>query len=202
MKRAKLIAFEGIDGSGTTTQVQAVADHFREKGISVFTTFEPSSGPVGKVIRKWLQKELPPPSDMVMATSFMVDRLHHYETEILPALFKGKHVFTDRFSLSTFVYQGFYSPLTKIMQIDKLLEVPFPDLTLVLDLPGEAAFERIGKRNDKKEIYEEKNFLCDIALRYKNLPSNYNIPHSIIDATKSVEEVTKDIVKILEPVLT
>lgn len=200
--KGKLIAFEGIDGSGTSTQVRRVSDYFWDKTENgILTTFEPSSGPIGKVIRSWLQKELPKPSNRMMTVSFIVDRLHHWATAILPALGKGQHVFTDRFSLSTLVYQGFYSSLPWIGQLDKLLKVPDPDLTLVLDLSVEEAFSRIDQRGEAKEIYEELELQKSLRCRYLDIPKRHGMSHKIIDASKSKEEVTKKIIEILKPLL-
>jgi len=198
----KLIAFEGADESGTTTQVKAVADYFSGKlEKPVHTTFEPSSFPIGKVIKSWLRKELPRPSERVLATSFMVDRLHHWESQIKPILMDGRHVFTDRFSLSTFVYQSVKQPLKWLQKLDYFLGVPFPDLTLILDLPVDVAFERISKRGEEKEIYEEKEFQKIVANGYRTLPSELDMPYKIVDVSQSEREVTEDIISILQPIL-
>lgn len=138
--RGRFIVLEGIDGSGTTTQSRRLADALAARGVDVLLTFEPSSGPIGKLIRKALRRELEevplrridPDATLVdasapelarqggpgshelswaaMALLFAADRLDHVATVIEPALAAGKTVISDRYVLSSLAYQSVTSP--------------------------------------------------------------------------------------------
>jgi dTMP kinase len=138
--RGRFIVLEGIDGAGTTTQSRRLADALASRGIDVFLTCEPSSGPVGKLIRKALRRDLgdepvrPPDPDATlvdasapelarrgnagsrelpwssMALLFAADRLDHVAYVVEPALAAGKTVISDRYVLSSLTSQSVTSP--------------------------------------------------------------------------------------------
>ena len=103
--RGTHIVLEGIDGAGTTTQRGCLAEALIERGYDVHQTAEPSSLPVGKLIRQALQKEIAwEPTQMALA--FALDRLDHVQQEIEPAMAEGKIVLSDRYVISSLVYQS------------------------------------------------------------------------------------------------
>lgn len=187
------IALEGIDGSGHTTQAHALAKALTEMGRSVYVTAEPSTGPIGKVIRDFLQGRV---SDFKrfqesLTLLFAADRLHHYDTEIKPKLDAGTDVICDRYVLSSWVYQGLQVTEDWVRRANQF--APLPELTLIIDTPIAEAKERRDIRGGIEEIYEVQHLQETIRDRYLELaPSVHAV---IIDGTGSQEEVTRRLVK-------
>src|SRR5690606_1380005 len=143
------IVLEGIDGAGTTTQAERLAELLRGWGKSVVLTREPTSGPIGRLLRTTLGGGLTDAEGervdldwAAMALLFAADRLDHVRREIEPALLRGEVVISDRYDLSSLVYQSATCPegasatpwLTQLNARARR-----PDLTLVLDIPPEVA---------------------------------------------------------------
>src|SRR4051794_5711725 len=105
MTAGKLIVLEGIDGAGTTTQAQRLGKHF---GARVHVTREPSDGAAGILIRQILRGEYHPYDHTALALLFAADRLDHLKREIEPQLQKGVHVISDRYVISSLVYQSLF----------------------------------------------------------------------------------------------
>jgi dTMP kinase len=158
------IAFEGIDGSGKTTQARLLFERLHSIGIPIVLTREPSDGPYGQTIRQYLfeQKEL---SDQEWFELFHQDRLDHIQNIVQPALDQGIHVITDRYYLSSAVYQSDSS-----WSVDRIIEfserrLPQPSLCILVDVDPRVAATRTtlrGSRDsfeqaeEKQSIYREK----------------------------------------------
>ncbi|MBL4819281.1 MAG: dTMP kinase [Deltaproteobacteria bacterium] len=183
------IALEGIDGSGHTTQARALQKALAAQGRDVYVTAEPSAGPVGKVIRDYLQGRIGnferfPES---LALLFAADRLHHIATEIKPKLEAGIDVICDRYVLSSWVYQGLEVTEDWVRRINQF--APLPDLTLVIDTPLIEAKQRRDLRGSVQEIFETQKIQENIRERYLDLaPSVHAV---IVDGSGKSEEVTK-----------
>jgi len=180
------VAIEGIDGSGKTTQIPLVAAKLEEAGYQVHITTEPSSGPLGSTLRKYLSN--PHSHTAVDALLFAADRVEHYFDEILPQLESGKIVITDRYKLSSIVYQGL-SGISDAWLIQINSQVPDPDLTILLDVPVEEAVERLGSaERTHLEKFEKNNLLNKLVDRYKSISVTQRIS---IDASQSITKVTE-----------
>src|SRR5690242_14637174 len=105
MHRGMLVALEGIDGSGTSTQMGPLAALVRARGCEVVTTAEPTGGPIGMLLRQALRRQLRL-DDATLALLFAADRLDHLSHEVEPALARGAVVLTDRYILSSYAYQS------------------------------------------------------------------------------------------------
>lgn len=199
---ANYIAFEGIDGSGTSTQTAAVAEALRAEGRQVLTTHEPSNLPTGKLIREALASEDVP--DEALALLFAADRLHHFQRVVRPALMSGHIVLSDRCVLSSFVYQQPVDTFGWVPIINK--HAVFPSLVFFLDVPVEVAWERVSRRGSV-DRFENETKQKEVVEGYKetmtvmdDISVFESSPFRIIDATKSVQEVTAAIVTaILSP---
>ena len=159
MKRGKLIAFEGVDGSGKTTQIARLAEALRERGLAVETTFEPTNGETGKRIRAMAQSDERVSPELELEW-FVTDRREHVEQMIEPALSSGRWVLTDRYTLSSVAYQGARGlPPDEILRENEA-QFPLPDLALILEVEVDQGLRRVRERCGIAEpAFENREFL-------------------------------------------
>jgi dTMP kinase len=161
----RFVVLEGIDGSGTTTQAKRLAAELERRGTRVCLTCEPSSGPIGVLIRQALGRKLPLTDGgaprafdwSTLALLFAADRLDHVDSVVLPALREGKTVVSDRYDLSSLAYQSVTAPegdgvVPWIRELNR--RARRPDLTLVLDVEADVAERRRALRGGPPEIFE------------------------------------------------
>ncbi len=203
MIEGTFIVIEGIDGAGTTTQTARLCERFQERGLPMLSTREPTTGPVGSLLRQALTHRFVvpgfhgarPPSWKTMALLFAADRLDHLEAEIVPNLLDGVSVVSDRYDLSSLAYQsatsdgadGVVEWLRAINQHARR-----PDLTIVLDVPSDLAGQRRQKRGQAVELYEFVELQRKLAEAYaqaERLVPQDRVVH--IDGTGPVDEVAK-----------
>jgi len=191
----RFIVFEGLDGAGTTTQSQLLADALRAKGRTVHLAHQPSGGCVGLLIRQILagrtatQKadgKLDVVDERVMALLFAADRLDHLTSQIEPRLARGEDVILDRYVLSSLAYQGATVSHEFIQAANRYARKP--DLTLFLYVPAQLALERVRKRGAKLERYETAAQMQQIEREYSRLVGTLAsvVP---IDGTRGIPEV-------------
>lgn len=171
------IVLEGIDGSGTTTQAAMLAEKLRALGREVVLTREPTAGPVGRFLRLALAGKLTDqegaPTELdwsAMALLFSADRLDHLKREIDPALGRGAVVVSDRYDLSSLIYQSATCPdgeavLPWLRSLNA--RARRPDLTLVLDVSADVAEERRRSRASEPEIFEKAELQRRLSQLYK-----------------------------------
>lgn len=162
MTHGVFIAFEGIDGAGTTTQAQRL----HRRLPNSHRTQQPSDRPVGVLLRQLLRG----PSEMsadALALAFATDRLDHWTGEVRPILHNGQHVVCDRYLLSSYAYQSLDAPLEWIENINSM--VGRPDLTFFLRVSSELAARRRAQRNTQPERFEQTDFQERVARRYETL---------------------------------
>jgi dTMP kinase len=192
--KGKLIVFEGIDGAGLTTQSQMLEKYLKEKKYEVVLTKEPTNNLIGGIIRAALKKEWLT-SNRTLQLLFSADRAHHLEKEIIPALEDGKIVISDRYFISTIAYgmieleKGWLKALNS-----KFL---LPDIIFIIDVPVEVSIERIKASRFGFELFEEKKKLEKIRNNFLELSKEYKNCF-VINGNRSIEEVHKEIVKIVE----
>lgn len=150
MKKGRFITFEGGEGCGKSTQIKRLESFLKEKGVEVLVTREPGGTRLAELIRGLLKDEKDdPPCDRAELLLFLAARAQLVKNVILPALESGVWVLSDRFSDSTFAYQGYGRGLDlEILKIanDFACDSLKPDLTLLLDVPAEVAASRMRKR--------------------------------------------------------
>jgi dTMP kinase len=199
--RPKFITFEGIEGSGKSTQVKKMHAFFLEKNIDAILTREPGGTFAGEKIREILIDEkiekLEAKSELFLN---FAARLEHVEKLIKPSLAQGKTVISDRFFDSTFAYQGnaFGLEETLIEDVKKMAISDFaPDITFLIDVPVETAFARIQTRADNNR-YEKLGFDFHQKVRDGFLQlAKKNRRIKVIDGTKNQQEVFVEIIQIL-----
>ena len=168
MERGKFIVFEGIDGSGKTTQARLLKERLEKDGKKVFLTVEPTHGEAGTLLRRCLTGEAELP-EYAISGLFMTDRLDHIldpKDGILSHLEKGEWVISDRYYFSSYAYNSVYSPMDWVIEINsvarKLLR---PDLVFFLDIPPELLNERISSRG-QVDRYENVELLTVVRDNY------------------------------------
>jgi dTMP kinase len=192
------ITLEGPEGSGKTSQIPALADFLRSVGYDVLVTREPGGTAVGDQIREVLMNlqnvSMVPRTEILL---FLAARAQHVEDVIRPALANGKIVLCDRFGDSTLAYQG-YGHNTDLDTLRALLDFSTgglkPNLTLLLDIPVEAGFERkIENRSEwnRLDAYA-KAFHERVRNGYLALVDEEPERWVVIDATQGKDQVQKD----------
>lgn len=190
-----LIAFEGIDGAGKTTQVALLADFFRRAGEPVVASKEPTEGPWGRRIRKSAISGRMTPAEELHA--FVEDRRQHIREVIQPALTRGDTVILDRYFYSTIAYQGSRgeNPAAVSSQVFDLALVP--DVVFLIDVPPEVGVCRIRTgRNETPNEFEGLEQLRRVHAGFQDLARQHaNIIR--IDGTQDVESVRRAIMRTL-----
>ena len=203
--RGKFITFEGIDGSGKSTQLRLLTGDLRLGGHDVLTTREPGGTPLGRRLREaFLETEenVAPLAELLL---FAADRAQHVNFLVRPALKEGKIVISDRYSDATAAYQGAGRgfPEETINQIIELAtEGLKPDLTLFFDVTTETAISRM---NSREETIEKKNrmdaetreFYERVRRAYLKIAENEPDRFRIIDANGPVEEIHARVLEIV-----
>lgn len=206
MNRGLFVVFEGIDGSGTTTQVRAVVDRLNALGYGASGTCEPSKGPIGTFIRQILTRSVrdesgrPASFDFrTMALLFAADRLDHVEREVLPDLAEGKIVISDRYLLSSLAYQSATADnaewaVSFVRAVNQAARVP--DLQIVFDVDAEVARGRRTARGGAAELYEKDELQFRLASLYKN-PATLGPEGTLVhvDAHLPISELTDALVE-------
>ena len=202
MKKGIFIAFEGLDGSGKTTQFNAIRDKLTKRKIKCKEEKEPSDrNLVGLMIRGIIKGArgltVSPAS---LAKLFSVDRYEHVVTDIKPHIDKGGHVLIDRFIFSSFAYQGLECSYDEILFYNKdVIELLMPDLTVFIDTDPKICLKRINNTRVGKELFDNngievrENFLNT----FKKMENTANI--KIVNGNQPPDVVTDEIWKAVEP---
>ena len=199
-RRAALIAVEGIDGMGKSTQVAALVDRLNRAGRPALATREPTQGPWGRKIRGLALEgrgEVSPEDELDW---FLRDRMEHVEAVIRPALRAGKIVVTDRYYFSTMAYQGALGiDPQRIREMNEAL-FPRPDLVILLRGDPRLGLARIARNRERGADagYEQAVYLDRVATLF----AGFRDPSlRVIDARGSLEEVAERIWAAVEPLL-
>lgn len=199
------LTFEGLDGSGKTTQLRLLVAALAARGFDVLTTREPGGTVLGKRIRALVLEIEDAPAPLAELLLFAADRAQHLETLIKPALAAGKIVISDRYADATAAYQGAGRgfPAEKIHQAIELATGGFkPDLTLFFDLPTEKALARASIRADEGEEAnrldkETIDFFERVRRAYLEIAAAEPKRFRVVDASGSIEEIHRETLKIV-----
>lgn len=171
-KKGCFITFEGIDGSGKSTQIQLLKSRMEAAGNTCCQTLEPSGGPVGSLLRQYLSGRMKA-DEYTLAALFAADRLDHLHNTtdgICPKIEQGIHVICDRYILSNYAYQGVRVPLDWIMQLNQAaLDALRPDCHIFIDISPETAMERMAKERFHADLYETEERLREVRSCYHKL---------------------------------
>ena len=200
--RGIFISFEGPDGSGKTTQIKLFSKYLEEKGYPVLMTREPGGTGISEKIREIILDPANTEMDgMTEALLYAAARAQHVAQLIKPAIEEGKIVLTDRFMDSSIAYQGYGRGLGDKIRIinEYAVDGTQPDLTFFLDLaPGEG-IARAGKRKNLDRMERESlEYHKAVYEGYLELSKIYADRYVRIDASKSVEEISEEIIERFE----
>jgi len=187
------IAFEGLDGSGLSTQAGTLRNYLLDKGVNVILTKEETDGLIGGLIKSCLKKEWKT-DPMTVQMLFVADRNHHLKTTIEPALEEGKTVITDRYVLSTLAFGGMDLDVEFLKTLNSKFRAP--DYTFVIDVDPGLCVDRIRRGRFSVELFEEKSKLEKIRANYKKLAAFFPNTH-FIEGSRDRMEVFEDIKKVL-----
>ena len=169
MKNNLFIAFEGIDGSGKSTQVKLLTQKLEAAGLKVYTTCEPTDGPIGKIIRDIFSHKMEA-DHRTIAGLFVADRLDHLLNKtngILKKLEEGYTVITDRFYFSSYAYQSPHVDQDWVIKANSLsADLRRPDLNIYIDISPELSIDRLNKGRESIELYETLENLQNVRDKY------------------------------------
>ncbi len=199
MKKAGLfITFEGIDGSGKSTQVKLLAARLEEQGWDVLLTREPGGSKGAEEIRALVLKGAPERwSAETEILLFTAARRDHMEKLILPALAEGKYVICDRFIDSTRMYQGLRRGdlRTVVDTLTKLMIEKQPDLTIVIDMEPSIGHARAKSRETTEERFEDFGVGLQSKMRegFLQLAKEFPDRVRVVDGNQTIENLSDDI---------
>lgn len=205
IKKALFITFEGIEGSGKTTQITLLAEHLKSRGYEVVATREPGGTQIGSAIRDILLN--PEFSEMDYHTEVLLyaaDRAQHVAEIVKPSLDKEKIVLSDRYIDSSIAYQHFGRglPLDLIMDVnERAVQGLKPDITFLLDVPMILGLERATKVSADRIEKESTEFHRRVEAGFRTLASGEPERWRIIDGTLPVDEVHRAITEALKGLL-
>lgn len=207
----KLIAFEGIDGSGKTTQVKLLKKTLEKKGKKIFLTKNPTrKGPIGRLIHQVLKGKIKIPL-ISFQYLYSADR-QVQQLEIIEHLKKGKIVITDRYFWSSVAYgisdrnATDYKNTTNFLLLSQSIlsmyyQFMLPDAFIYLDITPKIALERLSRMDKEKEIYENITKLQKIRHGYNFVIKMFKKEMIYINGEKKVDEIAKEIYKKVEKIL-
>lgn len=203
MTEGFFITFEGIEGSGKTTQINLLAEYLKDKGYDVLVSREPGGTPLGEKIRHLLLD--PQYSSMDYRTEILLyaaDRAQHVKEKIKPALKKGKIVISDRFADSNLAYQAAGRGLDYeiVYQInDWIIDSTWPDLTFILDIDIKEGLKRARAQSFDAEGDRLEREVDDFHQRVRDayLKMAEKERFALVNAGESIKQVQKNIENII-----
>jgi dTMP kinase len=201
--QGRFIVFEGIDGSGKSTQIRHAEQVLTTSGHDVYATFEPTDGPVGVLIRQMLEGRVDT-DQRTIASLFAADRTDHLcnrENGIAKMVEDGRVVLCDRYYFSSYAYHAQYIDMEWVIHANSLnAQILKPDVTIFLDVDPEICFERIKKNRDRFDMYEKMDIMKRVRANYfkafERLKDHEQVV--VVDGNGPVETVEKQVKKTIE----
>ncbi len=195
------VTFEGIDGSGKTTQIELLKKYFSGNKDIIFTA-NPGDTSLGKELRKILLHRNDFKLSEINEMFLFVTGIHdNYEKIILPAVSRKEHVFCDRYYDSTIAYQGFGRRLdmNKILKLVEVSALPEPNLTILFRIDYDTFIERLKKKASKDKMESSKSqFYKNVIDGYDELAKIYKNRYVVLDGIKSIESLHNQVIEVLK----
>jgi dTMP kinase len=196
----RFITFEGIDGAGKSTHIAFVSEYIKARGVELVSSREPGGTPLGEKLREIVLHE-----KMHLETEALLvfaSRREHIAQVIAPALARGAWVISDRFTDSTFAYQGGGrgTSLEKLEVLEQWVHPELqPDLTLLFDVPLDVARARLDATRDLDKFEQEKaDFFAATRNEYLRRAAQFPQRFRVIDSTQSIAAIQVQIAAILD----
>lgn len=207
MKKTKglFITFEGVEGSGKSTQIDLLAEFLSEKGYEVVSTREPGGTAIGDKIRKIvLNPDFTEMDFKAEALLYAANRAQHVAEVIAPALAQGKIIISDRYTDSSLAYQSFGRGLDQ-KKVENISEWATgglePDLTILLDIPADKGLKRTSRSLADRIEQENIDFHDRVSKGFLKLAKKLPKRFKVIDATKDVDQIHQEVVKLVQKLL-
>lgn len=196
-RKGILIAIEGLDGSGKTTISKALVEWMRSRGFNAIYTAEPSTSPIGELIRSEIISSRIRRDSRIEALLFAADRLWHVLYEIEPSLNEGRVVVTDRYYFSSIAYQGALNvDIEWIRALNKFAIKP--DVAIYIDVVPEEALKR-KKKGGLKILFENIEYLRKVRQIYLKLVSYGEL--RLVNGMRDFKEVLREVKSIVNYLL-
>lgn len=197
-KMGRFIVFEGIDGSGKSTQIQLLKNRLNRENITFYSTFEPTDSPIGSLIHQIMTGRVRS-DNKVIAALFVADRLDHLlnpTNGIYAKIMDGISVISDRYYFSSYAYHSIDMPMDWVIAANsQSAEILRPSVTIFLDVNPEDAIKRISKTRFTPELFENKERLVSVREKYfeafDKLKDEENI--LIVDGGKEAHQLEAEI---------
>lgn len=194
------ITFEGIDGSGKTTQIDLLRKHFSKSKDIIFTS-NPGETQLGKELRKILLHRVDLKLSEINEMFLFFTGIHdNYEKVILPAISQKKNVFCDRYYDSTIAYQGFGHRLdiNKILKLVEVSALPEPNLTFLFRIDFDVFIKRLEEKGVKDRMESSRGqFYKSVIRGYDELAKIYKNRYVVLDGTKKIDDLNNEVLQIL-----
>jgi len=165
----KFIVFEGIDGSGKSTQIKQISKRLKAIDYKVYSTFEPTDGPIGSLIRQMLSGKIPT-DQRTIASLFAADRTDHLVNKVSGIRHKidqGEIILCDRYYFSSYAYHAQYIDMEWVIHANSLnAEILRPDVTIFIDVDPDICLERIKNSRSNFEMYEKLDVMKKVRANY------------------------------------
>ncbi len=169
MAKKLFIALEGIDGSGKSTQAKLLAEKLKAAGQKVYTTFEPTDGMIGTLLRNILKGTVKA-DHRTIAGLFLADRLDHLlneETGIIKKMQDGFTVITDRYYFSSYAYHATHMDMDWVIATNKICaDALRPDINIFIDVSPAISMQRINSNRASAELFENLKSLSNVKAKY------------------------------------
>lgn len=200
VSKGNFIAFEGIDGSGKSTQIRMLSEKMKKEGVYCYTTMEPTDSPIGSLIHQIMMGRIKT-DNKVIAALFVADRLDHLLNDvngIVNKINEGTTVITDRYYFSSYAYHSVDMPMDWVIKAnEQSSNILRPSVTVFIDISPDAAIERIAKNRFHQELFEKKSRLIKVREKYLEAFDKLKEDECIImvDGNRSEQEIADDIWK-------
>ncbi len=196
LSRGKFIVFEGLDGSGQSTQAKLLKEYFDQQDIAALLTKEPTQWTeAGKKIKEILDEETGM-EPLKFQELFTQDRAQHLKLEIIPALKQGKVVICDRYAFSSMAYGGLDISIPQLMLLNE--NFICPNWVFFLKVNPEECLRRIQARGEGMKFFEKLEKLKKVAANYENVARCFIHVFNVIDGERKIKEIHQEIVSNLK----
>ena len=197
-KRGKFIAFEGIDGSGKSTQIRLLREKMKAEGMGCYTTMEPTDSPIGSLIHQIMTGRVKT-DNRAIAALFAADRLDHLLKDvngIVQKIDEGVTVLTDRYYFSSYAYHSVDMPMDWVIKANEQSSLILkPTVNIFIDISPDVALARIAENRFERELYEEKSRLLQVREKYLEAFERLKDEECVltVDGNRTEQEIADEI---------